>query len=103
MKLKIANNVDITKLFSASIRAGKSYDWEVTLETHSNNTCPTIRSIGANFVVVVEIIDNTYTISCALRGRGNQPHLEFGTDIANCVTSFTKDSMVLVYGDFRSE
>lgn len=50
-KLNIANNVDVTKPFSASIRAGSTYNYENTLETHSNDTAPSIRCVS-NFVVI---------------------------------------------------
>jgi hypothetical protein len=107
MKLKIANNVDVTQVFSGSIRAGKTYDWDVTLETHSNYTAPTIRGV-ASFIVIVDCV---CTKSCAFRGRSNgdwdknehRQVLEIGGEIANPITSVAKDSLVLTYGDIRSE
>lgn len=56
MRLKIANNVDITKTFTGSIRAGSTYGYETTLETHSNETFPTIRTISS-FIVICEPCD----------------------------------------------
>ena len=53
MKIRLANDVDLTRTFSASIRAGSSYNYETTLETHSNETAPTIRTISG-FVVIVQ-------------------------------------------------
>ena len=39
-------------------------------------------------------------ISCAMRGRGKNGYtqmLELGCDIANCITSVAKDSLILEY------
>lgn len=52
-QLKVANDVDTCTLFSGSIRAGKSYGYVPTLETHSNCTFPTVRTF-TGFIVVCE-------------------------------------------------
>lgn len=54
--LRIANNVDTTKVFSANLLSagGRGIDEEtMALETHSNDVCPTIRTI-TNFVLICE-------------------------------------------------
>lgn len=54
LRLRIANNVDITKVFSASIRGGtRGYEDACAVESHSNEICPTIKTIEG-FTVIVE-------------------------------------------------
>lgn len=54
LRLRIANNVDITKVFSASIRGGTmGYEDACAVESHSNEICPTIKTIEG-FTVIVE-------------------------------------------------
>ena len=54
LRLRIANNVDITKVFSASIRGGaRGYKDACAVESHSNEICPTIKTIEG-FTVIVE-------------------------------------------------
>ncbi len=54
LRLKIANNVNVTKMFSASIRGGQRGDEDAcTIETHSNDVFPTIRTV-AGFIVIGE-------------------------------------------------
>lgn len=48
--------MDLQRTFSASIRAGSTYGYEVTLETHGNDTVPTIRAV-MSFVVIVEVYE----------------------------------------------
>lgn len=71
IRLRIANNVDITKLFSASIRCGSTYNYELTLETHSNNTFPTIRAIPSFVVIVEPICESKRTIEYKMMPNGD--------------------------------
>ena len=52
LKLRIANRVDITRLFSASIRGGvRGYKDACALETHSNDVVPTIKTVDGFTVI----------------------------------------------------
>lgn len=52
LRLRIANNVDIGRTFTACVRAWEKYGHDsMCIETHSNCDFPTIRAI-ANFIVV---------------------------------------------------
>lgn len=52
LKLRIANRVDITRLFSASIRGGaRGYKDALALETHSNDVAPTIKTVDGFTVI----------------------------------------------------
>lgn len=52
LRLRIANNVDIGRKFTACVRGGEKYGHDsMCIETHSNYDFPTIRAT-ANFVVV---------------------------------------------------
>ena len=54
LKLRIANNVDVCRVFSASIRGGqRGYDDACAVETHSNDVSPTIKTVEG-FTVIVE-------------------------------------------------
>lgn len=55
MKLRHSNRVDLSRVFSASIRGGiRGIDDDtMALETHSNDICPTIRTISG-WVVICE-------------------------------------------------
>lgn len=56
-----------------------------------NDVCPTILTNhgGNSERKVLE------PVACACRGRGDGQHLEASDDVANCITSVQKDSMVL--------
>lgn len=55
LRLRIANGVDVTKTFSASIRGGvRGYEDACAVESHSNDISPTIKTIEG-FTVIVEI------------------------------------------------
>ena len=54
LRLRIANNVDVSKVFSASIRGGgRGYEDACAVESHSNDVCPTIKTVE-EFTVIVE-------------------------------------------------
>lgn len=54
MRIRIANNVDAGRMFSASIRGGvRGYADAVTVESHSNDVCPCIKTVNV-FTVIVE-------------------------------------------------
>ena len=54
LRLRIANDVDICRVFSASIRGGqRGYDDACAVETHSNDVSPTIKTVEG-FTVIVE-------------------------------------------------
>lgn len=54
LKLRIANNVDVNRTFSASLRGGvRGYADAVAVEAHSNDVCPCIKTVN-NFTVIVE-------------------------------------------------
>lgn len=54
LRIRIANNVDVGRMFSASIRGGKrGYDGACALESHSNDVFPTLRTIDGFTVIVV--------------------------------------------------
>lgn len=58
LRFRIANGVDVTKVFTGSIRAGSTYGYELTLETHSNHTFPTIRAVSSFIVIVLPYEEN---------------------------------------------
>lgn len=52
LRLRIANNVDIGRWFSASIRGGtRGYSDACAIETHSNTEFPTVKTMGGFMVV----------------------------------------------------
>jgi len=53
--LRIANNVDTTKVFSANLRGGgRGIDEDtMALETHSNEIVPTLRTL-TNWILICE-------------------------------------------------
>ena len=54
LKLRIANNVNVTRTFSASLRGGvRGYADAVAVEAHSNEVCPCIKTVNG-FTVIVE-------------------------------------------------
>lgn len=54
LRLRIANNIDYNRVFSASIRGGiRGYEDACAVESHSNDVCPTIKCFG-DFTVIVE-------------------------------------------------
>jgi len=54
LRLRIANSVDTTKMFSAVVRGGvRGYGDSNALETHSNDVAPCIRTTE-KFVLIVE-------------------------------------------------
>lgn len=54
LKIRIANNVDTTRMFSASIRGGvRGYSDACAVESHDNDVAPTIKTVGG-FTVIVE-------------------------------------------------
>lgn len=54
LKLRIANNVDTSRVFSASLRGGeRGYADAVAVEAHSNEVCPCIKTVNG-FTVIVE-------------------------------------------------
>jgi hypothetical protein len=54
LKFRHSNDVDITKVFSASIRGGqRGYEDAMAVESHSNDVFPTIKAVNA-FSVIVE-------------------------------------------------
>lgn len=54
LRLRISNNVDVSQIFSASIRGGvRGYEDACAVESHSNDVFPTIKCLG-NFTVIVE-------------------------------------------------
>ena len=55
LRLRIANDVNIGRTFSASIRGGsRGYEDACALETHSNDIAPTIKTVEG-FTVIVEV------------------------------------------------
>lgn len=104
--LRIANNVDTTKVFSANFRGGRGIDDEtMALESHNNNVCPTIRTI-TNFVLICEPMKektNKEPKICAMLGRSNgewhesehEQRIECREDgVTNTITGVSKDNMV---------
>lgn len=56
LRIRIANNVDVSKTFSASIRGGtRGYDDACAIESHSNDVSPTIKTIDGFTVIVIPI------------------------------------------------
>lgn len=55
IELRISNNVDTTKVFSANLRGGgRGIDNEtMALETHSNEIAPTLRTL-TNWILICE-------------------------------------------------
>jgi len=55
IELRISNNVDTTKVFSANLRGGcRGIDDEtMALETHSNEIAPTLRTL-TNWILICE-------------------------------------------------
>ena len=61
LRLRIANDVDTSKVFSASLRGGlRGYTDAVAVESHSNDVCPCIKTING-FTVIVEPYDRQQT------------------------------------------
>ena len=59
LKLKIANNVDTSRIFSASLRGGvRCVGGCMICETHSNDVVPCIKTL-INFTVICEMKENT--------------------------------------------
>lgn len=57
LRLRIANKVDVTRIFSASIRGGqRGYADACAVESHSNDVSPTIKTVEG-FTVIVEPYD----------------------------------------------
>ena len=58
LKLRIANNVDTSRVFSASLRGGERGEGDcIALETHSNDVVPCVKTL-INFTVICEIERN---------------------------------------------
>lgn len=58
LRFRNANDVDMGKTFSASIRGGKrGYPDACAIETHSNDVSPTIKTL-TGFTVIVEVNEN---------------------------------------------
>ena len=58
LKLRIANNVDTSRVFSASLRGGERGEGDcVALETHSNDVVPCVKTL-MNFTVICEMERN---------------------------------------------
>lgn len=54
LRIRIANNVDVCRVFSASIRGGqRGYEDACAVESHSNDVSPTIKTVEG-FTVIVE-------------------------------------------------
>mgnify|MGYP007069910399 CR=1 FL=1 len=55
LRIRICNDVDMTWICSANIRGGvRSFDGKTNaIETFSNDTCPTIRTIGGFVCVII--------------------------------------------------
>lgn len=55
IELRISNNVDTTKVFSANLRGGgRGIDEEtMALESHSNEIAPTLRTL-TNWILICE-------------------------------------------------
>ncbi len=54
MRFRIANGVDVSKPFSATIRGGvRGYTDALAIDSHSNDVCPTIKTV-MGFTVIVE-------------------------------------------------
>lgn len=54
LRLRIANEVDVNKVFSASIRGGvRGFHDACAIESHSNDVVPTIKTL-VGFTVIVE-------------------------------------------------
>lgn len=106
--LRIANNVDTTKVFSAKLcGGGRGIDHEtMALESHSNDVCPTIRTI-TNFVLICEPMKeetNKEPKICAMRGRSDgkwhesehEQRIECRYDgVTNTITGVSKDCLVV--------
>lgn len=57
IRIRIANNVDVTNVFSASILGGvRGYADACAVESHSNDVCPTVKTLHG-FTVIVEPYD----------------------------------------------
>ena len=55
MRFRISNDVDAGRTFSASIRGGcRGYDDAMAIEAHSNDVCPTVKTL-TGFTVIVEV------------------------------------------------
>lgn len=58
LKLRIANNVDTSRVFSASLRGGERGEGDcMALETHSNDVVPCVKTL-MNFTVICEMERN---------------------------------------------
>lgn len=57
LRLRVANDVDLTRTFSASIRGGqRGYEDAMAVESHSNDVAPTIKCLQG-FTLIVEVED----------------------------------------------
>ena len=55
LKLRIANNVDTSRVFSASLKGGERGEGDcMALETHSNDVVPCVKTL-MNFTVICEM------------------------------------------------
>ncbi len=64
LRIRIANNVDIGRVFSASIRGGqRGYEDACAVESHSNNVSPTIKTVEG-FTVIVEPYEEDNGVKC---------------------------------------
>ena len=58
LKLRIANNVDTSRVFSASLKGGERGEGDcMALETHSNDVVPCVKTL-MNFTVICEMERN---------------------------------------------
>ena len=59
LKLRIANNVDTSRVFSASLKGGVRGEGDcMALETHSNNVVPCVKTL-MNWIVICEPLQET--------------------------------------------
>lgn len=108
IELRIANNVDTTKVFSANLRGGSRGidDDTMALETHSNDVVPTLRTL-TNWILICEPMNketNKEQKICAMRGRSDgdwhenvhEQRMELRNDeITNTLTGVAKDNYVV--------
>lgn len=109
IKLRIANNVDITKVFSASLRGGiRGIDDEtMALETYSNEIVPTLTT-KTNWTLICESKNKEMEqeqMICAMRGRSDgewhesehEQRIECREDgVTNTMTGVSKDNMAII-------
>jgi site-specific DNA-cytosine methylase len=76
------------------MKIGKINSSQDGVVINADGICMTLTSGHGNVPKILINQSNMEAITCASRKRGAEHHLEFGTDIANSLTTINTDSMV---------